>query len=408
MSMSSKKTLARTCAFIAIIGLFGLSLRGPERRSSDLSVLMEPDGTGVWHDLFGEFHRVHPELRVDLVEGPAPTDAREDMYSTSFLSEAAGYDIVYGDATWTPKLAAADWLLDLTSRVSPADREDFLPAALQAGSYKGRLYRIPAFTDAGILYYRKDLAPQPPETFDDLKRMANELKTANRAGFLWQGKQYEGLVTVYLEVLRGFGGEWIDQETREVFLDRPEALRALGFLKGAVGGISPAAVTTYGEEETRIPFQNGRAVFLRNWPYVWTLMKDTPLRNQGQVGMAPVVHAPGVESAGTLGGWGFAISRFARNPEAAWQLVDFLTRPEQLRKLQSRMGVIPARRSLTPPEFIPILATARARPSIPEYAQASDILQRWVSAVLSGRVAPERALAEAARETRHLLNAGGS
>src|SRR5262245_19233297 len=114
MSMSSKKILARTCAFIAIIGLFGLSLRGPQRRSSDLSVLMEPDGTGVWHDLFAEFHRLHPEVQVDLVEGPAATDTREDMYSTSFLSGAAGYDIVYGDVTWTPKFAAAQWLLDLT------------------------------------------------------------------------------------------------------------------------------------------------------------------------------------------------------------------------------------------------------------------------------------------------------
>jgi len=137
-------------------------------------------------------------------------------------------------------------------------------------------------------------------------------------------------------------------------------------------------------------------------------MKDTPLRNQDRVGMAPVVHAAGVESAGTLGGWGFAISSFTRNPDAAWQLVDFLTRLEQMRKLQLRMGVIPARRGLAPPEFIPIIATARARPSIPEYAQASDILQRWVSGALSGRVAPAHALAEAARETRLLLNGSGS
>jgi multiple sugar transport system substrate-binding protein len=43
------------------------------------------------------------------------------------------------------------------------------------------------------------------------------------------------------------------------------------------------------------------------------------------------------------------------------------------------------------------------RPAIPEYAQASDILQRWVSAALTGRVTCEKALQEAARETRILL-----
>ena len=392
--------------FAAAIGLFALSLRGPGKRGADLSILMEPDGTGVWRDLFAEFHAAHPEIQVRLIEGPSSTDTRQDMYSTSFLSKAASYDIVYCDATWTPQFAAAGWLLDLTDMLSPADRREFLPADLQAGSYRGRLYRVPAFTDAGVLYYRKDLVPRAPETFEELESMASELRTNDRWGFLWQGRQYEGLVTVYLEILRGFGGEWIDSERREVFLDRPEALRALEFLKGTISRISPAAVRTYNEEDTRILFQNGKAVFLRNWPYVWTLMKDAPLRAEGRVGIAPVVHAPGAASAATLGGWGFAISKFSRDPEHAWQFVDFLTRPEQLGKLQSKMGVIPARRSQAPPEFIPILASARPRPPIPEYAQASDILQRWLSAALAGTAPPPQALNEAARETRLLLEAG--
>ena len=174
-------------------------------------------------------------------------------------------------------------------------------------------------------------------------------------------------------------------------------------LLGTIGSISPPAVTTYIEEDTRNLFQNGRAVFLRNWPYVWTLMKETPLGAEGRVGMAPVVHAPGRESAATLGGWGFAISRFTRDPEAAWQLVNFLTGPEQLRKVQLRMGRVPSRKSLVPPEFVPVLEAARMRPPIPEYAQASDILQRWLSAALTESATPLRALNEAARETRLLL-----
>src|SRR5262249_25831333 len=156
---------------------------------------------------------------------------------------------------------------------------------------------------------------------------------------------------VFLEVLWGYGGDWIDAEKREVLLDRPEALQALEFLTRSVGTISPEAVTTYSEEDTRILFQNGRAVFLRNWPYVWAVMAKSPGRTQYVVGMTPVVHAPDHASAATLGGWGFAISRFTDNPDAAWQFVEFLTRPEQLHKVQRRMGRIPARKSLVPPEF---------------------------------------------------------
>jgi trehalose/maltose transport system substrate-binding protein len=369
-------------------------------------MLMEPDGTGVWHDLINQFNDLHPQIRVRLIEGPAATNTREDMYSASFLSGAAGYDLVYSDVVWVPKFAAAGWLLDLTGRISQANAADFLPADLRAGSYRGRLYRIPAFTDAGLLYYRKDLVSRPPETFDDLVRLSKQYMSKDRSGFLWQGKQYEGLVTVYLEILWGFGGDWIDPETREVLLDRPEALQALDFLKNTIGTISPPAVTTYIEEDTRNLFQNGRSVFLRNWPYVWTLMKESPLRTEDRVGMAPMVRAPGHRSAATLGGWGFSISRFTGNPEAAWQFVDFLTQPAQLRRIQSRMGSIPARKSLVPPEFAPILESARMRPPIPEYAQASDILQRWLSAALTGRARSGDALKQATLETRSLLGTG--
>ena len=399
-----KRTLGRTSAVLVIAGLFALSVRAPDRQDSDLSMLMEPDGTGVWRDLISRFQDLHPGIRVRLIEGPPATNTREDMYSTSFLSGSVAYDVVYCDVIWVPKFAAAGWLLDLTGRLSPEDVADYLPADFRAGSYRDRLYRIPAFTDAGVLYYRKDLVPHPPQTFDDLVLLSKQHMTNDRVGWLWQGKQYEGLVTVYLEILWGFGGDWINAETREVLIDRPEALQALEFLKGTIDTISPPAVTTYAEEETRSLFQNGRSVFLRNWPYVWTLMKESPLRVENRVGVAPMVRAPGRDSAATLGGWGFAISRFTRNPDAAWEFVKFLTQREQLRQVQSRMGVIPARRSLVPPEFASIFESARMRPPIPEYAQASDILQRWLSSALTGRIDPDDALREAARETRSLLS----
>jgi len=56
-----------------------------------------------------------------------------------------------------------------------------------------------------------------------------------------------------------------------------------------------------------------------------------------------------------------------------------------------------------PERFQEIIRNARARPRIPEYAQASDILQRWLSAALAGIATPEDALRNAARETRVLF-----
>jgi multiple sugar transport system substrate-binding protein len=402
--MSSTKILARTFGVLVIAVLGVLSLRSPSSNAGDeLSILMEPDGTGIWRELVSEFNQKSTNTRIRLVEGPPATNAREDLYSTSFLSGESSFDLVYCDVVWVPKFAAAGWLMDLTGLVSKEDREDYLTADLEAGSYKGRLYRIPAFTDAGLLYYRSDLVSIPPRTFEELVEQARQFQTEERWGFLWQGKQYEGLITVFLEVVWGFGGEWIDSKTKQIHIDEPESIEALRFLKSTVGTISPPGVTGYAEEDTRLLFQSGRAVFLRNWPYVWTLMKRSEAPVAGKASYTSMVHAPGKSGAATLGGWGFAISSFCPDPEGAWKFVEFITSREMLARVQQEMGLIPSRRSLLPAEFRPITEDVRMRPSIAEYAQASDILQRWVSAALTESISCEKALKEAARETRLLL-----
>jgi multiple sugar transport system substrate-binding protein len=365
---------------------------------------MEPDATGVWRDLFASFERENPTIHVQLVEGPPATNAREDLYSTAFLAGQGGFDVVYGDVVWIPKFAAAGWLMDLSDRISANDRQDFLPADLDGGTYRGRLYRIPALTDAGVLYYRRDLVRKPPDTFADLIASAREHQNRDRWGLVWQGKQYEGLVTCFLEILWGHGGDWIDAHSRSVHLDEPAAVEALRFMVDLIGTVSPPGTTTHTEEETRVIFRSGRSVFLRNWLYVWGLRDEGAPIGSHQVGFAPMPHVPGRGSAATLGGWGFAISRFVKNPEAAWRLVKFLTRPDALEQLGDRMGRVSARRSQVPEDLLPILLNARPRPPIPEYAQASDILQRSLSKALTGRTSPHDALSEAAKQTRLLLN----
>src|SRR5262249_41989189 len=138
--------------FVLAVLLFA-SFRVPRAgNQGELLLLMEPDGTGVWRDIIGAFNDGRPQTPVRLVEGPPSTDARENMYSTRFLAGGSGCDIVYWYVVWVPNFAAAGWLLDLTARLSPADRDDFLPADLGGGTYNDRLYRIPAFTDAGLLF----------------------------------------------------------------------------------------------------------------------------------------------------------------------------------------------------------------------------------------------------------------
>jgi len=376
---------------------------------------MEPDGRGAWREVFAEFARKNPNIRVAMVEGPAATDTREDMYINSLLAGSGDYDLVYADVIWVPKFAAAGWLEDLSDRWPQAEWNDFVPATIEGGTYKDRIYRVPTQLNGGMLYYRKDLLDQigapPPRTFAELEQLCKQLQVpAERSGFVWQGKQYEGLTCTFLEILGGFGGFWINGDNGEVGLDRPEAERALAYLCRSVGTFSPIGVTAFAEEESRLLFMTGGAVFLRNWPYVFNLLNDKTLSRVGEIGIVPMPAEEGRAPVSTFGGAGFCIVKSSPHKEAAWKLIDFISSPFAISFLHERAGLQPPRKSFYAQTndsgqkaLYEVLQFTTPRPALPQYAQASEILQRHVSAALTGRLKPAEALRQAAAETRMLL-----
>ena len=410
---------------LAVGTLLAAAACGPDRaaREPRLRVLIPASEVPMWAHI-AEAFRAEQGVPVEIVEGPNSTDLRENLYTASLLGRDDSFDLVYLDVTWTAKFAAAGWLVPLDDDFAAAEQAGFLPAALEAGRYQGSLYRVPMRTDVGLLYYRRDLLDAagmaPPETFDDLVRVARALQSPpGRWGFVWQGSQYEGLVCNYLEVLRGHGGYWVDDGTRRVGLEDEPARAALTTLRGMLAGgdpISPPGVTAYKEDESRRLFQDGRAVFLRSWSYVWRLVqaRDSPLA--GKVGVRPMVRAS-APAAGTLGGWGLGVSRFSRFRDHAVRFVRHAATLPSQRALCIDSGYAPAlRAAYDDPELRranPFLAEllrlhehAVPRPILPRYALASDILQRRLSAALAGLETPEQALRVAARETRLLLGGG--
>jgi len=380
-----------------------------------------PDVPPLRDAMIQAFQEENPGIRIEIIEGPNATNLIEDLYTSAFLLGDSPYDLINMDVIWTPKFAAAGWLIDLTDRVSEAELATFSPVDVEGGKYDGKLYRMPMRSDAGVLYYRKDLLDQagfdPPETFDDLMTISKALQEDDTIpwGYVWQGRQYEGLVAMFMEVLQGYGGYWVNPETEEVGLDRPETIQAINFLRSTIReGISPPGVTTYQEEDTRRFFQSGQAAFLRSWPYVWPLANEAGSPIQGKVGIQPMVHQPGQESGGCLGGWGMGISKTTRHPEEAWKAIQFFTSLEPQKEFILNSGFVPSIRELFSdpdvlakyshyPDLLKVVDSAVLRPPIAQYAQASDILQRYLSAALTDRLSPEQAMRSAAAETRRLL-----
>ena len=390
-----------------------------------LNLLMTAPDAQPWKQgMVRDFEAKHPGIRINIIEGPNAANLLEDLYTSAFILGDSPYDLINIDVIWTPKFAAAGWLLDLTDwSQEKLELAAFSPKDLEGGRYEGRLYRIPIRSDVGMLYYREDLLKaagyKPPETFEDLMQISQALqKQGANWGYLWQGRQYEGLVAMFVEVLVGEGGFWVNPDTLEVGLEQPETLQAIEFLRDTIKqGVSPAGVTTYQEEETRRLFQSGQAVFLRSWPYVWPLANEDTSPIKGKIAIKPMVHAPGKSAGACLGGWGLGIAKSSKHPEEAKIAIEYFTSREPQRRFILQAGYVPSRRELfTDPEIVSkynhypqlleVVQSAVLRPPIAQYAQASDILQRYLSAALTDRLSPEKAMQAAADETRRLLKAG--
>jgi multiple sugar transport system substrate-binding protein len=196
------------------------------------------------------------------------------------------------------------------------------------------------------------------------------------------------------------------------------AVAALSFMRRLVDQeLVPRAAMTWHEEETRLAFQSGDAVLMRNWPYAYTLMNDPATSKvAGRYAVAPMPAAPGGAPSAALGGQQLAINAYTPHADAAYRLAAFLTAPAQALERARIAGSFPPRRSLYAlPALdsalaIPaaaardVLEHATARPVTPIYSQLSELLQIQLHRALTGQATPADALREAARTMDALVD----
>ncbi len=360
----------------------------------------------VLSDLLRDFERQHEGVTVREELLPSDSDRQHQYYAMNLDGGKAPFDLLGIDTIWAQEFAKAGWIAPLDGLLTPAEQEEFFPGPIEAATFNGRLYAVPWYVDAGVLYYRRDLLDrhglEPPRTWLELAQAAKLILGAERdsrlAGFVWQGKQYEGLMCVTLEVLRSNGTDlWSG--------DRDRAESGLRFLRETISthGITPLSTSMADEESTRWIFGEGHALFMRNWPYAWSLLQQEGSPVRGKVGVASLPAFSGFASAPVLGGWMLAIPNSSTHQEMVGELITFLTSPEAQRKVAVELGYNPVRRALYADESLlevrpllkdlhPILLEARPRPVTPYYLLISQAVQPEVSAVVVGRKSPKEAL----------------
>jgi multiple sugar transport system substrate-binding protein len=365
--------------------------------------------------LLPEFERAHPGIRVSVHELPW-TGAHAKLL-TAFVGEATP-DVAQLGNTWIPELAELHALAPLgplVARSEAVQPADYFRGIWDTNLIDGVLYGVPWYVDTRLLFYRSDLARQagfdaPPADWDGWRRMLAALKERagpERYSILLPLNEFEPLTALALQqadpLLRDGG-------TRGNF-ESPGFLKALGFYvqmfqRGWAPPVSDTQISNVWDEFGRGYF----ACYISGPWNIGEFERRLPPERRGDWMTAPLP-GPDGPGASTAGGSSLVIFAGSRRKAQAWQLIEYLSRPEVQERFYALTGDLPPRRTAWrlpalagdpyAKAFREQLERAKPAPKVPEWEHIEDELRLVGELAATGRIS----VAEAGRELDRRVDA---
>ncbi|EID13003.1 ABC transporter substrate-binding protein [Mycolicibacterium phlei DSM 43072] len=374
-------------------------------------------------------------------------------------------DVMALDVVWTAEFAEAGWALPLSEDPAGLAESDAmsntLPGPLETAKWQGKLYASPITTNTQLLWYRADLMPEPPTTWDGM--VAEATRLYREGGPSWiavQGKQYEGLVVWFNTLLESAGGKVLSDDGSTVTLtDTPEhraaTVKALEIIKSVATapGADPS-ITQTDEGTARLALEQGRAALEVNWPFVLPSMLENAVKGgvpflplnedpalAGSIGEAGTfsptdeqfeiaydaskkvfgfAHYPGVNPGEpakvTLGGLNLAVAKTTQHKAEAFEAIRCLRNVENQRYTSVEGGLPAVRASLYDdpafqqkyPQYEIIrdqLTNAAVRPATPNYQAVSTRISATLAPITD--IDPERTADELAEQVQKAIDGKG-
>lgn len=258
--------------------------------------------------------------RIEMAALPSSADQQREQLVRRLAAGDADIDIMGMDVIWTGEFAEAGWLLPWEGEAAAAVTEGVPGPIVASATYEDELWVAPYTTNTQLLWYRTDRVPEPPETWEEMVRMAEEIGAGGTV--LVQGARYEGLTVWFNSLIASAGGSVIQGQgdDAEVALGEP-AIRAMEVMRNvATSQAADPSLSNAMEDDGRLAFEAGGASFMVNYPFVYpSAAENAPevFENLGWARWPAVV--PGEPSRPPLGGINLGVGAFSEHPELAFE-----------------------------------------------------------------------------------------
>ncbi|MBS1676023.1 MAG: extracellular solute-binding protein [Actinobacteria bacterium] len=323
-------------------------------------------------------------IKPELLPNDA-SQAREQLVRRLGAKDSS-IDIIGLDVILTSEFANAGWIAPWTGRQKVEASKNVFPSVLKTASFEGELYASPFNTNTQVLWYRKDLVPKPPETWDQMIKVAEELPEAGQIQV--QAERYEGY-TVWVNALIESAGTSILSGPEEVELEqRPteEALEVIGRL--AHSSAASPELPTSNEDSARLAFEAGKAAFMTNYTFAFASAKENAPEINENMGAAPFPRVNSNPAKPPLGGFNLAVSAYSGHQQQAFEAALCLSGEESELTAVELDGLPPSHENLYTnpvvgkafPGFAGLVReeveAAGPRPVTPAYQDVTSAIQR--------------------------------
>src|ERR1700754_1686820 len=323
-------------------------------------------------------------IKPDLLPNNA-TQSREQLVRRLGAKDSS-IDIIGLDVILTSEFANAGWIERWTGKFKREASEHVFPSVLKTATFENELYAAPFNTNTQLLWYRKDLVPKPPETWDEMIEMAEELPEAGQIQV--QAERYEGYM-VWVNALIESAGTSILKGPEEVELEQKpteEALEVIGKL--AHSSAASPELPTSNEDTSRLAFEAGKAAFMSNYTFAYASAGENAPEIQENMGAAPWPKVNSNPAKPPLGGFNVAGRAYSSHQEDAFEAALCLSGEKSELTAVELDGLPPSHENLYTNKVVQkaypgfadlvkeMVETAGPRPVTPAYQDVTSAIQR--------------------------------
>jgi multiple sugar transport system substrate-binding protein len=372
-------------------------------------------------ELAEKFMKENPGIKIDIQETVA--QGLQDKILVAIQSGTTP-DIIEGQLGWTVSYAATGQLLPLDEYISKSkiiDPKDFMPGAWAGIIYNGKVYSIPYRAESHAFIYNKGmyraagLDPNtPPKTWNDLIAYSQKLTKTGGAKPVYGigicgGGEVGNMITMLMGLIWANGGDVLSSDYKRVTINEPPAVEAVKFYTDLLITYKVAPPSTLQNDGTAIRnlfIQESIAQFQQGSYALPAIHKENPNIELG-FGLLPAPE--GKKPASVLGGWGYMIPKAAKNKDAAWAFVEWMSLPDNMAYYTDTFPATYSalkNKKFENPEFkafIDMTPYARLTPPVKGWVQMMTIIFKEVQSVMLGQKSAQKAMDDAAAQMAPLL-----